>query len=156
MTAEKRNGPLAGRWCPTGGRCPSSPSCPHYPSDRKLPPHLAWCLLTLPPGYELTQTEAAATLGISVRQLSRIEASLLQALGEVRDMRALAIEYGILSSENEANHASDVRSGGRNMHDGQHGSRADDSMVHLPVSFPGGNRRASLCPPGDDNADDDH
>lgn len=139
------------RECPTGGRCPSSPSCPHYAHERRMSPNLAWCLRDLPRGVELTQSEAAASIGISERQLRRLETTLVAALREVRVVRELWEHYFSIPGAG----APDVRSADANGHDGEHAAHVESTSPspgvdptaprviasrrarHLPRRFPG-------------------
>lgn len=92
MTSDSRT---TKRLCPSGGRCPS-PGCRFYAHERPMPPSLAWCLCDLPRGVELTQREAAASLGITERQLRRAEIKLRAKLAALPAARELAREFGFL------------------------------------------------------------
>jgi hypothetical protein len=110
-----------------------------------MPRSLAWCLRDLPRGFELTQSEAAASIGMSERQLRRTEAKLLAAL---RGVRALRREF--FSSENGTDSEPDVRSPDANMHDDGYAAPAVDEPRASPLPLSSGHgerRRARLLSP---------
>jgi hypothetical protein len=90
-----------------------------------MPPALAWCLRDLPRGFTLTQSEAAASIGVDQRQLRRIEIALRAKMQAMPEVRELAREFGILPRAT-GGCAPDVRLPDANV---QNGSRA-------PCAFP--------------------
>lgn len=102
-------------------------------------------MLDLPRGLELTQSETAAVLGISERQLRRTELKLLAALRGVRALRELRREF--FSSEKATNFELDVRSPDANVQDGEHAPRANLSSPEGDVAPREPDRRAGLRPP---------
>lgn len=94
-----------------------------------MPPTLAWCLLDLPRGYELTQCEAAASLGVTPRQVRRDEIAVRAKMATLPAARELAREFGFLPRAT-GGCAPDVRSADENV---QSASRAPRAVPWSPT-----------------------
>jgi hypothetical protein len=107
-----------------------------------MPPALAWCLRDLPRGYELTQSEAAASLGVTPRQLRRDEIAVRAKLQALPAARRLASEFGFLPRAT-GGCAPDVRSTDENVQSVSRAPRTQVPWSPSPPSVSGVGLRAS-------------